>query len=144
MLALYTVCPHVPEEKELNDVNPTFLLLYHCILQNRDNDQLHLFTLPENRHLPPKLPTPGIYLFLRFPVCMLSPVRLCNFMDYSLPGSSVHGILQARILVWVAMPSSMGSSWPRDQTMSPALAGGFFTTEPPGKPYFWDYSWFNL
>ena len=32
------------------------------------------------------------------------------------PGSSVHGILQARILEWVAMPSSRGSSWPRDQT----------------------------
>ena len=36
-------------------------------------------------------------------------------MDHSLPGSSVHGILQARILKWVAMPSSRGSSWPRDQ-----------------------------
>ena len=53
-------------------------------------------------------------------------------MVCSLPGSSVHGILQARILEWVAMPSSRGSSWPRDQTgtslMSPALAGRFFTT----------------
>ena len=37
-------------------------------------------------------------------------------MDYSLPGSSVHGILQARILEWVAMPSSRGSSQPRDWT----------------------------
>ena len=37
-------------------------------------------------------------------------------MDYSLPGSSVHGIPQARILEWVAMPSSRGSSRPRDQT----------------------------
>ena len=37
-------------------------------------------------------------------------------MDYSLLGSSIHGILQARILEWVAMPSSRGSSWPRDQT----------------------------
>ena len=36
-------------------------------------------------------------------------------MDGSLPGSSVHGILQARILEWVAMPSSRGSSWPRDR-----------------------------
>ena len=38
------------------------------------------------------------------------------------------GILQARILEWVAMPSSRGSSQPRDRTTSPALAGGFFTT----------------
>ena len=37
-------------------------------------------------------------------------------MDYSLPGSSVHGILQARILEWVPRPSSRGSSQPRDQT----------------------------
>ena len=50
-------------------------------------------------------------------------------MDCSLPGSSVCGILQARILEWVAMTPSRGSSQPRDQTlMSTALAGGFFTT----------------
>ena len=41
---------------------------------------------------------------------------LCNPMDCSLPGSSVHNILQARILDWVAIPFSRGSSWPRDQT----------------------------
>jgi len=55
-------------------------------------------------------------------------------MDCSPPGSSVHGILQARILEWVAISFSRGSSQPRDQThisMSPALAGGFFTTAPP-------------
>ena len=40
----------------------------------------------------------------------LSPIHFCNPIDYSPPGSSVHGILQARILEWVAMPSSRGSS----------------------------------
>ena len=45
-----------------------------------------------------------------------SCLTLCNPMDCSPPGSSVHGILQARILEWVAMPSSRGSSQPRDQT----------------------------
>ena len=40
-----------------------------------------------------------------------------ELMDYSPPGSSVHGILQARTLEWVAMPSSRGSSWLRDQTL---------------------------
>ena len=45
-----------------------------------------------------------------------SCLTLCNPMDCSPPGSSVHGILQARILEWVAMPSSMGSSQPRDGT----------------------------
>ena len=41
---------------------------------------------------------------------------LCDPMDCSLPGSSVHGILQARLLMWVAISSSRGSSWPGDGT----------------------------
>ena len=56
---------------------------------------------------------------------------LCNPKDCSPPGSSVHGIPQARLLEWVAIPLSRGSSQPRDRTtslMSPALAEGFFTT----------------
>ena len=44
------------------------------------------------------------------------------------PGSSVHGILQARILEWVALPFSTGSSQPRDQTQVSRIAGGFFTS----------------
>ena len=43
-------------------------------------------------------------------------LALWDPMDYSSLGSNVHGILQARILEWVAMPSSRGSSWPRDQS----------------------------
>ena len=53
-------------------------------------------------------------------VCMLSHFSLptlCDPMDCSPPGSSGHGVLQARILEWVAMPSSRGSSRPRDQTL---------------------------
>jgi len=48
-------------------------------------------------------------------------------MDYSLPGFPVHGILQVRILEWVAVPFSRGSSQPRDQTQVFHIAGGFFT-----------------
>ena len=48
-------------------------------------------------------------------------------MDYSLEGSSVHGILQARILEWVARPSSRGSSKPRGQTWVSCIVGRFFT-----------------
>ena len=48
-------------------------------------------------------------------------------MDYSPPGSSVHGILQTRILQWVAMLSSGGSSWSRDRTRVSCIAGRFFT-----------------
>ena len=58
----------------------------------------------------------------------------CDPMDCNLPGSSVHGILQARILEWVAMSFSRGSSQPRDWIHVFYIAGGFFTTEPPGKP----------
>ena len=49
--------------------------------------------------------------------------RLCNPMDYT-----VHGILQARILEWVAFPFSKGSSQPRDGTQVSLIAGGFFTS----------------
>ena len=51
---------------------------------------------------------------------------LCDPMDCSLPGSSVHGSLQARILEWVAISSSRGSSWPRDWTQVSCIASGFF------------------
>ena len=46
---------------------------------------------------------------------------LCNPMDSSQPGSSIHGIFQARILEWIAISFSRGSSRPRDRTSSPAL-----------------------
>ena len=52
---------------------------------------------------------------------------LCHLMDCSLPGSSVHGILQARILEWIVMPFSRGSSQPRDRTQVSHITGGFFT-----------------
>ena len=51
-----------------------------------------------------------------------------NPKDCSLPDSSVHGLLQARILEWVAISSSRESSCPGIESMSPALAGRFFTT----------------
>ena len=53
---------------------------------------------------------------------LLSHVQLCDPMDYT-----VHGILQARILKWVAIPFSRGSSPPRDWIQVSHIAGGFFT-----------------
>ena len=50
-------------------------------------------------------------------VCMLNRVQLCNSMDCSLPGFSVHGTLQARILEWIAISFSRGSSQPRDRLL---------------------------
>ena len=76
----------------------------------------------------------SIYLYVACVLVAQSCPNLCDPMDCSPPGSSVHGVLLARILEWVAMPSSRGSSDPGIEPVSPALAGGFFTTEPPGKP----------
>ena len=59
---------------------------------------------------------------------------LCGYMDCSLPGSSVHGMSRARILEWVAISSSRGSSWARGQACISCLAGRFFATESAGKP----------
>ena len=59
----------------------------------------------------------------------------CNLVDCNPPGSSVPGISQARIMEWVAVSFSRGSSSPRNRApMSSALAGGFFTTKSPRKP----------
>ena len=63
-------------------------------------------------------------------------LTVCDPMNCSQPGSSIYGILQARILEWTVMPSSKGSFWPRDRTClsaSPALPGGFLPLVPPGK-----------
>ena len=65
-------------------------------------------------------------------VCTVTQLclTLCDPMDCRPPGSSVHGILQARVLEWVAMPFSRGSFQPRDQTHVSCVscfAGGFFT-----------------
>ena len=59
----------------------------------------------------------------------LQPHGLCN-----LPGSSVHGVLQARILEWAAIPFSSGSSWPGIEPRSPLLQVDSLPSEPPGKP----------
>ena len=63
-------------------------------------------------------------------VCVSHSVvsNLLDSMDYSLPSSSIHGILQARTLEWAAMSSSRGSSRPRDQTQVFLIAGGFLTS----------------
>ena len=57
----------------------------------------------------------------------LSHVRLCDPMDCSQPGFSVHGIFQARVPKWVAISFPRGSSWPRDRTQASRIAGRRFT-----------------
>ena len=63
-----------------------------------------------------------------------SCLTLCDPMDCSLPGSSVHGILQARILEWVTIPFYRGSSDPGIEPRSPELQADSLLSEPPGKP----------
>ena len=60
-------------------------------------------------------------------VSYFSCVWLCDPMDCNLPGSSVHGILQARLLEWVAISFSRGSSQPRDWTCVSCISGRRFT-----------------
>ena len=70
-----------------------------------------------------------IYIYTKMKVQVTqSCLTLCNPMD-----STVHGILQARILEWVAFPFSMGSSQLRDQTQVSRIAGRFFTKGSPRK-----------
>ena len=78
-------------------------------------------------------------------VCVYLSIYLCsvpqwcpilwNPMNCSPPGSTVHGIFQGRILEWVAIFYSRGSSWPRDRNCVSCISCiGFFTTVLPGKP----------
>ena len=81
---------------------------------------------------------------LPFPMCTVASVVSYSWQPHGPrpPGSSAHGILQTRILEWVAMTSFWVFSWPRDQTLissSSYIAGGFFTSEPPGKSHLSQY-----
>ena len=81
-----------------------------------------------------------LYFHYMLSVCaqsLQSCPTLCDPVDCTLPGLSVHGILQARILEWVAISFSRGSSQPRNQNCISCIfciTVGFFTTEPQGKP----------
>ena len=89
-----------------------------CILQISWNWPLVLLFLTQIRRL-----SLAFYLYIVLPLCL----TLCNPMDCGLPGSTIHGILQARILEWVARPFSRGSSQPRNGTQVSHIAGRFFT-----------------
>ena len=85
-------------------------------------------------------PKPLSSLFFLYPLsaCAHLCPTLCDPLDCSPPGFSVHGVFKARILEWVSISYSRGSSRPREQahvSMSPVLAGGFFTTSTTHKTY---------
>ena len=85
-----------------------------------------------------------LLLLRKFCCCCYSVAELCltlcDSTDCSRPGSSAHGISQARVLKWLPFPCPRDLPHPGVEPGSPAMAGGFFTTEPPGKPPESSYS----
>ena len=96
----------------------------------------HFFVLPPNLILEACCRTPDLRFAVLVAQSCLDSLRL---MDWSLPGFSGCGILQARILEWVAFPFSRKSSWPRDWTWVSHIAGRFLTIWGARKALFhWD------
>ena len=108
-----------------------------CLRGRGGEDLGRLLTCKAPRHTQTQIPP---HRLLREPLqtwadcfvglwCLVtqSYLTLCDPMDYSPPGSYVHGILQARILLWVPISFSRGSSQPRDQTQAFCIVGSFFT-----------------
>ena len=94
-------------------------------------NQTHALTLRSTTAMPNRNNSSHICNSKSLSVLLQSCLTLHDLMDYSLPGSSVHGIPQARILGWVAISFSRDLSEPGVEPtscMSPTLAGGFFTT----------------
>ena len=73
---------------------------------------------------------PGTITSWHYVLCLVAQLCLCNPMDCSPPGSFIHGILQARILAWIVIPFSKGSSQSRGRAQVSHIAGRFFTSEP--------------
>ena len=72
----------------------------------------------------------SVYIYIRAYMCVLVVQfcpALCNHTDCSPPGSSVHGIFQTRMLEWISIPFSKGSSQPRNQTWVSCIADRLFT-----------------
>ena len=69
----------------------------------------------------------GAFFYWRQVLVTYSCLSLCDSMDYSPLGSSVHGLFQARILEWIDIPFSRVSSWPKDRTCISCIAGRIFT-----------------
>ena len=119
---------HLPSDREGYIISS----LQSCLFKHlwKDSDVCGCTT--ENPHPHNKFTSHIVRMYV---LSRFSRVRLCDPTDCSPPGSSVHGILQARVLEWVAMPSSGQSSQLRDWTCDSCIASRFFTTKPLGKPH---------
>ena len=99
------------------------------ILNGRGTSTDHLsWDVFGDKEISTNIPLEFSHLTVCVCVCVSqSYLTLCNPMDCSLPGSSTRGILQARILEWVAFPFFRRSSWPKDWTQVSCTKGRFFT-----------------
>ena len=113
---------------------PSLYLPNFCYKHMKFSSHLLYILITEGMHLSPL--DFSFMKWLKVLVVQWIPT-LCDPMDCSPPGSSVHGILQARILEWVAMPSSRGSSQPGIEPGSPALQADSLPAEPAGEPTEW-------
>ena len=122
----------------ISRIHPGILKIVRTGLQSKKDEVEHwwLRLLQASRH-GSKCFDHFVYPNILFCCCSVakSCLTLCDPMDCSPPGSSVHGISQARILERVAIPFSRGSSQPRDPTHITLIVGRFFTAEPWGKPH---------
>ena len=103
------------------NMNVTISLLPTCMFQFPIRFHLQNTSLPTklvkmSRWQQQSIKPRTKFLWAWHACCYFSHAQLCDNMDCSLPGSSVHGVLQARILEWVAISSSRGSSWPGNRT----------------------------
>ena len=124
---LWRVSVETSEPQGSSDLHPLHLSLQSsagCLLPTPDSVSwlLSLPLVPHGHQHNPTFSTcsqvtalPSVPSLVHAKSLQLCPT-LCNPTDWSLPGSSVHGILQARTLEWVAVPSSRGSFQPRDRT----------------------------
>ena len=103
-----------------------WIILCRLSASHEDSLILHLTKRVEDKHRLPEIEHTACYSRRKVLVTQLCPT-LWDPMDCSLPGSSVHGILQTRKLEWVAIPFSRGLPQPRDQAQVSPTAGRFFT-----------------
>ena len=115
----------------------------NIIPRDLHNNVLPITVLEQERewsgYFIPQMPCQHFRFMFMF--MFMSFSQLCrtlgNPMDCSPPGSSVHGVLQARILEWVAMSSSRGSSWLREWTWISYIVSRFFSLSQERSPCFW-------
>ena len=125
-----------------SDLGPSLLFIYpaNTLLEPKEMNLVLAPEMPQPSHSDCLLATVPLQAPPQNSMKVLVPhlcPTLCHPTDCGPPGSSVHGILQARTLEWVAISSSRGSSWPRDQahvSCISCIARGFFATGPLGKP----------